>query len=72
MARRESHAEVKMHAVQEKADAAINEEFTATEIVHSWSAGELVLDVKDVEGNWRRFLWIPADDTEIAGVRELA
>lgn len=73
MARRESHAEQKMHAVQDKADAELYATYEdVQEVLHSWTAGELVLDVRHMSGEWERFVWVPADDMEIQGVRELA
>lgn len=73
MARRSSQSEQKMHAVQAKADAELYRTYEdIQEILHSWGGGELVLDVHHMSGDWQRFVWVPADDTEIQGVRELA
>lgn len=73
MARRKSQSEQKMLAVGAKADEAVREKFPdPKQILHSWSASELILDVQDARGGWHRMVWVPDDDTEIAGVQELA
>lgn len=74
MARRKSQSEQKMLAVGAKADVAVRELFDEEpkQILHSWSASELVLDIQDANGGWHRKIWVPDDDSEIAGVQELA
>lgn len=73
MARRSSEAEKQMHAVGAKADEWVAQEFpNYLEILHSWSGGDLVLDIKDSGGGWHRKLWVLDDDMEISAIRGLA
>lgn len=62
-----------MHTVQAKAREQLDALHPdVVDCLFSWSGPDLTLDVNLGEGDWRRYAYIPDDDLEVAGVRELA